>query len=47
MIDVLDTFAIGLCDGVPEKAVLNATNESVLFTTATNGTKVFALLCNL
>ncbi len=45
--DVLDGFGIGLCDGVPEKVTLDSTNESVLFTTAPNGTRVFVLLCNV
>lgn len=45
--DVLDGFGIGLCDGVPEKVTLDSANESVLFTTAPNGTRVFVLLCNI
>lgn len=47
LVDFMDAYAMGMCDGVPEKAVLDLTNNSVLFTTAPNGTRVFTLLCNL
>lgn len=45
--DVLDTYGIGMVDGVPEKVTMDATYEAVTFTTAPNGTRVLTLLCNL
>lgn len=47
MNDVMDSFGMGLVDGVPEKVTMDATYEGVLFTSAPNGAKVFTLLCNL
>lgn len=47
LVDFMDAYAIGLCDGTPEKAVIDLTNNSVLFTTAPNAARVFTLLCNI
>jgi hypothetical protein len=47
MVDVLDSFGVGMVDGVPEKVTMDSVNEAVTFTTAPNGTRVLSLMMNL